>query len=178
MYMDNKKLKNIIKESILAELGEDGSKFKATIEWVQDRYNKANQELFNGRLGACNFKIADLGVRTNGRFTLDTPSNYLYYDPKANNHLYVVPYIGASRIYINKENFVKYCNPTILLNSNRSATEESRYTTLVHEMCHYYTYMFGFVPKQAHGREFRDIASIIAYRSNGAITVQRLASAE
>ena len=45
-------------------------------------------------------------------------------------------------------------------------------------MCHYYTYMSGFVPKQAHGREFRDIASIIAYRSNYTITIQRLASAE
>lgn len=38
--------------------------------------------------------------------------------------------------------------------------------------------MHGFAPKQGHGREFKDIASIVSYRSNGLITIQRLATSE
>ena len=45
-------------------------------------------------------------------------------------------------------------------------------------MCHYYTYMNGYCPKQGHGPEFRQIGSIVSSRSNGLFTIQRLASAE
>jgi len=45
-------------------------------------------------------------------------------------------------------------------------------------MCHYYTYMNGRIPVQAHGREFREIATYVTRKSNGAFTIQRLASAE
>lgn len=33
-------------------------------------------------------------------------------------------------------------------------------------------------PKQAHGPEFRQIGNYVAYKSNGQLTVQRIASAE
>lgn len=174
-YSDMNATQNVLREYIDRSLL---AKTKVTTEWMADRYEKANRELFNGRLGTCKFSVEPLGLHTLGRFKMDVPRGTLYIDKRANNHMYSLPYIGSSKEYITKENFVKYCNPTILMNSSYSGTEESLYNTLVHEMCHYYTYMYGFCPVQAHGREFRDIASIVAYRSNYTISIQRLATAE
>lgn len=70
------------------------------------------------------------------------------------------------------------CQPRIELNGNYSGTEHGFLATLVHEMCHYYTYMNGFCPKQGHGPEFREIGTIVSNRSNGMFTIQRLATAE
>lgn len=64
------------------------------------------------------------------------------------------------------------------MNSSYSATEDALLNTLVHEMCHYYTYMYGYCPKQAHGTEFRQIASEVCSRSNGRFVITRLAGAE
>ena len=44
--------------------------------------------------------------------------------------------------------------------------------------CHYYTYMYGYAPKQSHGREFREIAEIVSLRSGGRFSIKRLADAE
>jgi hypothetical protein len=85
---------------------------------------------------------------------------------------------GWDKIYINKNNFVELCHPQIELNGNYSGTELGFLTTLVHEMCHYYTYMNGYCPRQGHGREFKDIAYEVTSKSNGMFTIQRLASAE
>jgi hypothetical protein len=79
---------------------------------------------------------------------------------------------------INKNNFVELCMPYIKLNTKYSATEKGWLITLIHEMCHYYTYMNGICPKQGHGPEFRQIASYVSYKSNGTITIERLANAE
>ena len=38
--------------------------------------------------------------------------------------------------------------------------------------------MNGICPKQGHGPEFRQIASYVSYKSNGKITIERLANAE
>ena len=38
--------------------------------------------------------------------------------------------------------------------------------------------MYGYAPKQGHGPEFREIGAIVSSKSNGLITIQRLASAE
>ena len=85
---------------------------------------------------------------------------------------------GWDRVYVDRKNFVEMCHPTIELNGNYSGTEHGFLATLVHEMCHYYTYMNGYCPKQGHGPEFRQIGSIVSSRSNGLFTIQRLASAE
>ena len=77
-----------------------------------------------------------------------------------------------------RNNFVELCRPTIELNGNYSGTEHGFLATLVHEMCHYYTKMDGYCPRQGHGFEFRNIGSIVTSRSNGMFTIQRLASAE
>ena len=85
---------------------------------------------------------------------------------------------GWEKIDIDRKNFVGLCQPRIELNGNYSGTEHSFLATLVHEMCHYYTYMYGYAPKQGHGREFKEIGYIVSQRSNGMFTIQRLASAE
>ena len=38
--------------------------------------------------------------------------------------------------------------------------------------------MYGYAPKQGHGREFKEIGYVVSQRSNGMFTIQRLASAE
>jgi predicted SprT family Zn-dependent metalloprotease len=85
---------------------------------------------------------------------------------------------GWDKNYVGKSNFYEVCQPTIELNGNYSGTENAFLATLVHEMCHYYTYMYGYAPKQGHGREFKDIGAYVSARSNGMFTIQRLASAE
>lgn len=82
------------------------------------------------------------------------------------------------KIYVDRKNFCEICKPLIELNGHYSGTELAFSATLLHEMCHYYTYMFGYVPKQGHGPEFRQIAQIVSSKSNGEFSVQRLASAE
>jgi hypothetical protein len=85
---------------------------------------------------------------------------------------------GWDRIYIDKSNFFDLCYPTIELNGNYTGTEHAFLATLVHEMCHYYTYMYGYAPKQGHGSEFKSIGLAVSERSQGMFTIQRLASAE
>jgi predicted SprT family Zn-dependent metalloprotease len=163
----------------------EGEKFKVTVEWMKDRYEKANRELFGGRLGECYFEAKPTRPNNLGNFRMDVRSGELAYC-KTDRRMFKKganydPYAWGSyegKIYVNKDNFFEFCRPTIKMNTMYTGTENSLYNTLVHEMCHYYTYMDGWVPRQAHGREFRDIAMIVSNRSNGAFTIQRLASAE
>lgn len=156
-------------------MGEE--KFKPTVEWMEENYRKMNEMLFEGELGECIlrpftsgkgsqggtlgwFKITTRGVRVN-RYTRKMFINTMY---------------GEEKIF--PHNFFNICQPCIELNANYSWTEHAMLATLVHEMCHYYTYMFGFAPKQGHGAEFKSIGRIVSSRSNGMFTIQRLASAE
>lgn len=79
---------------------------------------------------------------------------------------------------IDRNNFFEYTKPMIGLNGHYKRTEHMWLNTLVHEMCHYYTYMDGNVPVQAHGREFRQIATVVGTRSNGIFEIKRLCDAE
>lgn len=150
--------------------------FKPTIEWMAVKYAEMNEQLFNGSLGNCSFDIFTTGRGSQGgvlgwfkmkgsRILISRQSRRLYKD-------------GWEITYINRQNFVQLCYPTIELNGNYSGTEHGFLATLVHEMCHYYTYMNGYAPRQAHGPEFKEIGSIVSSRSNGLFTIQRLASAE
>lgn len=151
--------------------------FKPTVEWMAQKYQEMNEQLFNGVLGDCNFNIFTTGRGSQGGtlgwfkigargIRVDRYSRKMY------------KRIGWDTEYIDKHNFVNLCKPTIELNGNYSGTEHGFLATLVHEMCHYYTYMNGYCPKQGHGPEFRQIGSIVSSRSNGLFTIQRLASAE
>ena len=152
--------------------------FKPNIQWMAEKYNEMNEKLFNGELGACDFDIFTKGRGSQGgvlgwfkitgrnlKVDRHTRRMYQYYD-------------GWDKTFVNKGNFVEICKPRIELNGNYSGTETGFLATLVHEMCHYYTYMSGYCPKQGHGREFRQIGQIVSARSNGLFTIQRLASAE
>ena len=151
--------------------------FKPNPQWMAEKYNEMNQLLFNGALGACDFAIFTSGRGSEGgvlgwfkitarNIRVDRYSRRMF----ANQ--------GWNKAYIDKSNFVDLCRPRIELNGNYTGTEHSFLATLVHEMCHYYTYMHGYAPKQGHGREFKEIGYEVSERSNGMFTIQRLASAE
>lgn len=157
---------------------ENNIKFKPTTEWMTQKYNEMNLRLFDNRLGECNFRIFTSGKGSQGSrlgcFGLDNRNIRINIHTR---RMFIPGTWGHDDIIINKLNF-EICKPYIALNGNYSATEEAWLNTLIHEMCHYYTYMNGRAPKQGHGPEFRSIASYVAANSNGTITIKRLASAE
>lgn len=151
--------------------------FKPTVDWMTAKYAEMNDMLFNGELGECNFKIFTSGRGSEG--------GTLGWFKITGRNIFVNRYSrrmyksdGWDEINVDRRNFVSICHPQIELNGNYSGTEHSFLATLVHEMCHYYTYMYGYCPKQGHGREFKDIGYTVSQRSNGMFTIQRLASAE
>lgn len=158
---------------------EENVKIKPTVEWIAEKYKEMNSWLFGGRLGRCNFRIFTSGKGSQGGrlgcFGLDNRNIRV---STYTRRMFIPGNWYHSEININKNNFVEVCEPYIELNGNYSATEEGWLNTLIHEMCHYYTYMNGICPKQGHGPEFRQIASSVSYKSNGVITIERLASAE
>ena len=164
-----------MKQHIIIEENEN-IKFKPTVQWMQENYDKANRELFGGQLGECIFRAEPIKSNTHwlGSFRIDSDNLYV---KSSTRRMYIKDYWGE-QTFITHDNFFELCQPIITLSTYYSGTQESLYATLVHEMCHYYTYMDGYCPKQGHGPEFRNIGSIVAYRSNGALTVQRIASAE
>lgn len=150
--------------------------FKPDKQWMAQKYQEMNQWLFNGELGQCYFDIFTSGRGSEGNvlgwFKIKG-SNI-----RVNRHSRKMFKDGWDEIYIDKSNFYNICYPTIELNGNYSGTEHGFLATLVHEMCHYYTYMNGYAPRQGHGREFKYIGMIVSSRSNDMFTIQRLASAE
>ena len=152
-------------------------KIKPTTEWMTKWYDIMNKRLFNGELGDCILRPFTTGKGSNGR-TLGwfkiTASNIKV--DRSTRRIFKSDYY--SRQYVDRSSFPSICKPCIELNANYSASEDSWLNTLVHEMCHYYTYMYGYAPKQGHGPEFREIGAIVSSKSNGLITIQRLASAE
>ena len=151
-------------------------KFKPTVEWMAKKYDEINAWLFHGKLGSCNFEIYTSGYKSLGHFRLG--NSYLKMK-KDNRRIFTnTSMYGISYTYVNRDDFDRICKPIIGLNGNYKGTEKAWVSTLIHEMCHYYTYMYGYVPKQAHGSEFRQIAEVVAVWSNGMFTIQRLAQAE
>ena len=150
--------------------------FKPNKTWMAEMYNLMNKFLFNGELGQCYFDVFTTGRGSQGG-TLGwfkiKGSNI-----RINRYSRRMFKSGWDEIYIDKNNFFDICYPTIELNGNYSGTEKGFLATLVHEMCHYYTYMYGYAPKQGHGGEFKSIGYEVSERSHGLFTIQRLASAE
>ena len=151
--------------------------FQPNEQWMAEKYAEMNSQLFGGKLGECNF-----GVFTTGR---GMEGGTLGWFKITSRNIRVDRYSRRmfkttrwDKVYVNKENFYYMCQPKIELNGNYFGTEHSFLATLVHEMCHYYTYMNGYCPRQGHGREFKEIGMIVSSRSNGMFTIQRLATAE
>ena len=156
---------------------DNGQKMHVTVEWMAEKYEEMNQQLFGGALGACRFKVFTTGRGSQGGTLgwFKITGKGVKVD-KYSRWMYIYTQFGKERI--NEYNFVNYCQPQIEINGNYTATEEGFLATLVHEMCHYYTYMNGRCPGQAHGKEFYAIGNIASSRSNGRFTIQRLATAE
>jgi hypothetical protein len=151
--------------------------FQPNEQWMAEKYAEMNSQLFGGKLGECNF-----GVFTTGR---GMEGGTLGWFKITGRNIRVDRYsrrmfktTGWDKVYVSKENFYYMCQPKIELNGNYFGTEQGFLATLVHEMCHYYTYMNGYCPKQGHGREFKEIGFIVSSRSNGMFSIQRLATAE
>ena len=152
--------------------------FKPTSGWMAAKYDEMNQLCFNGMLGPCNFEIFTTGRGSQGRVLgwFKITGSDIRVD-RYSRKMFREGFYG-DRTYINAENFVDLCRPQIELNGNYTGTEEAFTTTLVHEMCHYYTFMKGYCPKQGHGPEFRAICSIVESNSSGRFSIKRVASAE
>lgn len=151
--------------------------FKPTVEWMTSKYDEMNDQLFGGKLGECKFAVFTSGRGAEGGvlgwFNITGRNIRIR---RYNRRMFKTN--GWDEIDIDRNNFVQLCQPQIELNGNYSGTEHAFLATLAHEMCHYYTYMNGYAPKQGHGREFKEIGYIVSSRSNGLFTIQRLASAE
>lgn len=159
------------------ELDYETRSFKPTVEWMAERYNEANQKLFNGELGSCEFGLFTSGKgslgNTNGHFRMKARDLLC---SRYDRRLYKV--INGEKIYVNRENFVALANPEIELNGNKLGSEWAFMVTLVHEMCHYYDYSSGIIPKQAHGGRFVRIANAITQKSGGQIEVTKKTTLE
>lgn len=161
-------------------LNSDKDLFKPTVEWMREKYDEMNVKLFNGMLGECSFSIFTSGRGSNGNvlgyFQMKSP--YHLKCDRYTRKMFIEYRYSGERVYIDEKTFVLYCYPSISINGNYSGKEEVFLNTLVHEMCHYYTYMNGRAPKQSHGTEFKKIALLVSSNSNGLISIQRLATAE
>lgn len=151
---------NVEADTTVSNESDDGF-FKVTVSWMQEHYDKFNEELFGGVLGKCDFIANGSGGKKFGWFTIsaygvkiDVRSRRMFKDN------------GWERIEINRDNFYETCCPVIGMNTNYSGQAFALENTLIHEMCHYYTYCFGIAPKQCHGPEFRHIADIVTQRGN------------
>ena len=151
--------------------------FKPTVAWMEKKYDEMNSLLFRNKLMGCDFGIFTSGRGSEGKTLgwFKICGKNLYAERRTGR---MYRDFGWDREYVTNDNFVSLCKPKIALNGNYSGKEESFLTTLVHEMCHYYTFMDGYSPAQTHGREFKNICSIIEARSNGRFSIRRLASAE
>lgn len=149
---------------------------RATPEWIKEKYDEMNQLLFNGSLGRCNFGLFSSGrgseggwlgrFRIGGNVVVDRRTRQM-----STNSVSLGSGLYLSGVAIKQYNFYDKCKPYIEFNSHYQATEEALLHVLVHEMCHYYTYMFGKCPKQGHGPEFKNIAQRIYNISNGKFNI-------
>lgn len=164
---------------LLSEV-EEKSLMTITVEWMKRKYDEMNAELFDGTLGDCEFKLFTNGAggangRRLGSFRIN-PTVPLKYN-KYSGQMFYRDYWGDI-VNITKDNFVSICRPSIEMNANYRWTERAALTTLVHEMCHYYTKMNGHYNKKHHGDDFISIAHRVSSKSNGIFTITRLAQAE
>ncbi len=151
--------------------------FKPTPEWMKEKYDELNHLYFEGELGNCDFGLFTTGKGSRGRvlgwFKI---TGYGIKGKSYTRQMFKKTWDGD--IYITRNNFAELCKPRIELNGNYVGTEFAFTCTLIHEMCHYENYMWGYIPKQGHGREFRETIALVNSRSNGIYSIQRIANAE
>lgn len=156
-------------------MSNSNDKFTPTTDWLREKYNEINNHIFDGKLGNCDFEVftsgkgsqgksfGHFGIRRNGLKIRRSDRKLIYY-------------FGGEVFTINESNFYEETKPIIGVNGNYKRTERAWLNTLVHEMCHYYTYRKGYAPVQAHGPEFRNIAEFVGLKSNGVFDVKRFSN--
>ena len=92
---------------------EINEKFKVSINWISDNYLKANNELFNNKLGNCHFNIIPIGERTLGRFRLVPGYGRKIYIDGYTHRLYSIDEFWGDKEWVDRDNFFELCNPTI-----------------------------------------------------------------
>ena len=143
---------------------------KPTIDWLQEKYDEANEKFFNGKLGDCDFELNRSASSTLGFFNMKTHMKI----ERNTRRIYIADYLyDDEKFYLDSENFAEYARPYISINLNYNAPEDAWFDTLVHEMCHYATYCDGYAPKQHHGPEFKSLARRIYRLSDGKIDIAR-----
>ena len=163
IYFNKSQIQHIIKEEI------DNNNFIPTVEWVRASYAKANKEIFDNKLGECKFECCPL-QSAYGQFEI---TNHNIKADCNTRQMYSLFFNGIfnERECVDRNNFVAICRPLIRINTDFSGPEEIFYMILVHEMCHYATMMYGFYPKQGHGKEFKEYAKLVAEKTNGKINI-------
>jgi predicted SprT family Zn-dependent metalloprotease len=147
------------------EISQSKDLFKPSIEFLSKKYDELNEWLFEGKLKDCAFELFSNKTNTLGQFSMRKGVKF----SKATREMFYQNNYGT-RIPISYDNF-ELTMPKIGLNMDFERTELAWITTIAHEMCHYYTYMYGRAPKQAHGTEFKSIASKIKILTNNLINI-------
>ena len=149
--------------------------FTPTVEWMERNYYLLNDELFDGKLGKCDFKIDNSKGQWNvlGYFELQNQISY-------NKQTKRLEFKKNDNSYgkIDYCNFVYVCKPLIALNGNFTGSEYDTTCTLIHEMCHYYNYMNGYAPTRAHGKEFKNACLLVSKKSGGKYTYNNIFNSE
>lgn len=155
--------------------------FTPTVEWMERNYYLLNDELFDGKLGKCDFKIDNSKGQWNvlGYFELQ---NQISYNKRNRRLIFIQDYDFKNGCHsygeIDYRNFAYVCKPLIALNGNFTGSEYDTMCTLIHEMCHYYNYMNGYAPTRAHGKEFKNACLLVDKKSVGKYSYNNIINSE
>lgn len=181
-------IRKMVKETIKIILENDDHQqepIEPTAAFVKQKYNEFNQLYFDGFLPKCAISVRPLGEECGrvlgGTFRFATFRNAilinganLFYDPKKD-------YYG----HIDKTTIYSALKPTITINSKYKAPVELLENTIIHEMCHYYTFFnedgsFRIADKEnkSHGQDFMNAAEMISRKSGGKVKIKAILEAE
>jgi len=155
--------------------------FVPTEAWAVQKYDEFNRMYFDGFLPKCKIKVIPLkenqGFVKAGYMKMSSTGGCLTLD------IYYSERYGYMKV--NKDTINKTLKPVIAINSNYTAPEESVENTLIHEMCHFYTW---FNPdgtirtpdreNNGHGQDFMEIAEKVNKASGGKIEIKQLLTSE
>ena len=182
------KIREIVKQAIRNLLFEEekDNLIEPTVAFVRQKYNEFNAAYFNGFLPKCSISIKPLGEKSGhviaGTFRFTSTSGmmnlgdgkFLYFDSKTDQYH---SNIGKNNIGLLK--------PVITINSKYKAPIKQLENTIIHEMCHFYTYFnedgsfrIPSSENNHHGPDFFAAAEMVGVNSNGKIKITDVLSAE
>lgn len=138
---------------------------KPTVEWMKEKYIQFNNQIFNNYLEMPILKAEPISKRVLGCFSFEPQIEVRA--KKSDMHMYYYDDFEGKYKYISHDNFLQIMNPSITLNTIWDCEEINLENTLIHEMCHYRTYIDGFCPKKVHGQEFTYWGAVVNLKSDG-----------